>query len=250
MKQSITLTGCGSTSFQLSRDNIEHLTSYLKAGSHETGHVAVDSSVQVGLAPSIEATNRYFTPSKDVGELDVLDIPTNWDPLHILQRIRGHDLVFTEENMVEFNKAVKKSDDSMRYVDVFQQLNKLNSYSSFETISPATIQTGDIVSIEITHMLVPLVNDHIFKMKAVTVLRAVTLQTTKFTVVSRLCKTYSSSLIFIKDAISKHIHVREKPLKRRLALTSVASTKRMRVDENAADDLEKKVDEQMNISSD
>lgn len=113
MKQSITLVGCGSKQFSHNQASLERLTSFLKAGSFQQGNVAVDSSVGQGTWPYFEATNRLFTPAREQGGLSVLDIPHDWDPLSIMASLQGTELVFTDENYVDYNKACLSSDGSV-----------------------------------------------------------------------------------------------------------------------------------------
>lgn len=62
---------------------------------------------------------------------------------------------------------------------------------SYCSIAPSMVQVGDIVSVEVSYMMVPLLNDPVFKLKAVTVLRAVTVITTTFTEVSAISTVYA-----------------------------------------------------------
>lgn len=112
MKQSITLAGCGSSHFLHNREALDRLTSLLKAGSYEQGHVAVDSSVAQGSSPYFEATNRLFTPVREQGGLQEMGIPHDWDPMGILAGLQGTELLFTDENYVDYNKAIVSSDGS------------------------------------------------------------------------------------------------------------------------------------------
>lgn len=110
LKQSISLTGCGSVAFNRSRDGLQTLTTHLKAGSLEHGHVAVDPTCQPGSSPFLEATNRYFTPSRESSKHVMMDIPKEWDPVGILKGMVGEDLVFTDENMVVYTKVTTDKD--------------------------------------------------------------------------------------------------------------------------------------------
>ena len=67
--------------------------------------------------PSIDASNRYFTPKRDVSHDDHLQYPKVVDPRGVLSSIAGHDLVYAPENVVEYYQVT--SDRSVLLLILF-----------------------------------------------------------------------------------------------------------------------------------
>ncbi|KAL0573085.1 hypothetical protein V5O48_008879 [Marasmius crinis-equi] len=159
LAQSVTLSGLGLPYFDDASDAVMQVNARLgqRAGYEQMEACSVIKPGENGentLVPS----NRYFTAKQYTDNLESLPIPQSIDPRGYLQRAAGKMYVYTQENVVQYERRTIYSDGSERY----------------EPIEPQEILTGCIVELQISFMAVQ-TDGRNERFKTIAVLRVVTI---------------------------------------------------------------------------
>jgi hypothetical protein len=114
MRQSITLTGCGSDIFDDCVEGIQAIHGILKR-SHEQSTVDDWGPGRYQEHIAIDMGNRFFTDRHDRGQNETIDFPTSVDPNGVLTQSMGGDFVHLEENEVKYYEIAKIGEETTRY---------------------------------------------------------------------------------------------------------------------------------------
>ncbi|KAK7019415.1 hypothetical protein VNI00_018070 [Paramarasmius palmivorus] len=135
LQQRILLTGLNTPSFADALEGLAVMDNVLRLNVREDS-VKPLASVVDGFT-ALDISNRYFTSRRFAQEDDHLPFSSDVDPNGILEGLRGHSMVHTSDNVVEYYHRVET-----------------NSGYRFNTIRPAQIKKGDIVEIQCTLTLI------------------------------------------------------------------------------------------------
>ncbi|KAH6907176.1 hypothetical protein BKA70DRAFT_1428145 [Coprinopsis sp. MPI-PUGE-AT-0042] len=157
LKQGVSLTGFNVPSFSTAVEKIGMVYAEFSRNVGEFD-LAPLSLVTLGHeGPSIDVANRYFTSRKDDPYGKALEFGTGIDPSGILTSCLGQDLLYGEDNVVEYYQRT---------------LNKEDGKVSVDAIPPVRFRVGDIVEVQATFSLVPVKGR---QWKMVATLRCITL---------------------------------------------------------------------------
>ncbi|KAF8324385.1 hypothetical protein F5887DRAFT_1086610 [Amanita rubescens] len=161
LRQSVTLTGCGTPTFEQGLKTIMDVQAlfdrHIPANKIDECTFIDKCDKHLG----IHLTNRYFTPRWESPAEEAVPFTTDVDPSGILAALAGHDFFHGEQNIVKYHDRQIVQGGAVKY----------------ETISPVRFRVGDIVEAKATFMLVP-IREGRFKLSAV--LRSLTLLDTSF----------------------------------------------------------------------
>lgn len=107
LRQSIALTGLNTPLFQLVIQNVNKIHALFGRA------VGLDSLSQCGIVTqfreytAIELSNRYFTPKKDVTDVEPILLDKDIDPYGYLLKAGGTTLFHGEENVVTYYECIK-----------------------------------------------------------------------------------------------------------------------------------------------
>jgi hypothetical protein len=182
LRQSITLTGFGTATFEAGIKSLQAVHTFfdrhLPEGKLDECTIIDQCDDHFG----IHLTNRYFTTRResDSQTEQAIEFPTEVDPQGILTGLVSDQFVHTEQNEVKYyNRSVSEC-GAIKYV-----VSPLNSPYVFvednlryETVTPVTFRVGDIVEAKATLMVLPLRGGN-YKLTAV--LRGITILDTTYT---------------------------------------------------------------------
>lgn len=113
MRQSVTLTGFGTSSINACLRSIQEI--------HQTfsRYLPIDSLEpwtpnKYDGFPAIDMGNRYFMDRRDAGGEEFVSFQENVDPDGVLQGLIGHAFIHTQENEVEYFEEIQQSDGSSK----------------------------------------------------------------------------------------------------------------------------------------
>ena len=104
LQQGLSITGGGLPLFDTAVVGLQTIRLIFDQEMNSDRLTDYSSSTSNGY-PSIDASNRYFTPKQDISNDDHLQYPKTVDPRGILGSIAGNDLVYAPENVVEYYKV-------------------------------------------------------------------------------------------------------------------------------------------------
>ncbi|KDQ25052.1 hypothetical protein PLEOSDRAFT_1046487, partial [Pleurotus ostreatus PC15] len=145
IRQTVTLTGLGSTHFQQIVDNCRR--SYSMFSRYTPNARLVPTPEFLGKHTgtrdkaqhvTITASNRFFTPVQQSGGLEAVDINPEIDPRGILAKVDATKFLHTEDNAVEYYVLTTGGDGS----------------KSLPT-TPIVFQIGDIVEVQASMTCIP-----------------------------------------------------------------------------------------------
>ncbi|KAF4587946.1 hypothetical protein EYR38_009907 [Pleurotus pulmonarius] len=146
-RQSVTLTGLGSTSFDRTVENGRRAYSMFSRYTPNAkllprpeflGRHSAEPGGGGNQHTTIVASNRFFTPIKQAGGLEVVEIDTETDPRGLLAKVDRTRYAHTEDNVVHYY-VLTDGDDNNRYTPT----------------TPVIFQIGDIVEIQTSMMCIP-----------------------------------------------------------------------------------------------
>ena len=114
LRQSISLNGMGTPLFNMCVENVSQgyvILARQIARTRLAPHSIVDA---YDGTPSLNFSDRYFTPKKDAPTAKSVPISKEIDPLGTLTTIAGEAFVHTEENVVHYYKRTKDADGDFR----------------------------------------------------------------------------------------------------------------------------------------
>ncbi|KAL0578045.1 hypothetical protein V5O48_003950 [Marasmius crinis-equi] len=157
LAQSVTLSGLGLPYFEDGANAVMQIDARL---GQRAGYEQMDtcSAVKPGenREDTLTASNRYFTAKHYAENLETLPLPRSIDPRGHLQRSAGKMYVYTQENVVQYERRIVYSDGNERY----------------EPIEPQEIMTGCIVDLQLSFMAVQTGEE---RFKTIAVLRVITI---------------------------------------------------------------------------
>ena len=106
VKQGVTITGLGLDDFQTQLDMIPDVVSLFTRAINEDKIQPNTIIGELQELPTLQATNRYFTPKKDASEAEELNFHKDVDPFGNLSRLLGPNRVHIEENVVSYYERV------------------------------------------------------------------------------------------------------------------------------------------------
>ena len=106
MKQGVTITGLGIDEFKNQLDMIPDVTALFTRAINEDKIQPNTIIGELDELPTLNASNRYFTPKKDALDTKPLAFHKDVDPFGNLTRLLGLDRVHIEENVVSYYKHV------------------------------------------------------------------------------------------------------------------------------------------------
>jgi hypothetical protein len=117
LRQAIGLSGLGLPLFDLYTESLAQLYALLARQIPHTG-LASNTLVDVfDRAPSINLSNRYFTPKREAALSDYVPFSHEVDPKGVLAALAGNKFVHTKENEVQYFVRVLDEDGGFRYVN-------------------------------------------------------------------------------------------------------------------------------------
>ncbi|KDR84705.1 hypothetical protein GALMADRAFT_53198, partial [Galerina marginata CBS 339.88] len=157
MRQSVTLTGLGSTLFSQAIQNAQDIHQIFSRTFPQGALEDWNSALFEGH-PAIDMNNRFFTLRKQAITDEILPFSNEVDPHGILAAAMGIDdqFVHTTENEVEYYELINDPDQEIKY----QQIN------------PIKFRCGDIVEAQLSFICIKMKNE---RYRMLTVLRAITI---------------------------------------------------------------------------
>lgn len=146
-RQSVTLTGLGSQSFEHIVENCRRAYSMfsrytpnarLVPSPEFLGRQRVGGSDDTDEYSTITASNRFFTPSKQAAGLTVVDINSELDPRGILEKVDKTKWLHTEDNAVDYY-VLSTGDNGSRHLPT----------------APIVFQIGDLVELQASLICIP-----------------------------------------------------------------------------------------------
>ncbi|KIL58014.1 hypothetical protein M378DRAFT_87111 [Amanita muscaria Koide BX008] len=165
LRQSVSLTGLGTPYFEASMKALTNIYVLFSRFVPADKLQACAIMGKYGEHVSMDASNRYFTTRKDNPMEKHIPFDSDVDPNGILERAAGGSAyIHSEHNIVRYYERVKSTMDS-----------------KYNCIPPVRFRDGDIIEVQMTILLVPLLHGQ-FKM--MTTLRSLTLVDTTFSQVT------------------------------------------------------------------
>ena len=137
---------------------------------------------------SLDISNCYLTPLKNVSGLESVPFHKGVDPRNILRDMAKNDHIHTEDNYVAYFQMHRDSDGHRKYVQSmhnnFFRWNSLLFWPGicrFKTCEPQTFRVGDIVQVQLSFVVIPVKAG---RRKMLTVLRSLALVNETFTITS------------------------------------------------------------------
>ena len=116
LRQSISLSGFGTTLFEATIEGLANFFALLARPippSRLTTNTVID---MLNGKPSINLSNRYFTPKKDAPMSNCVPFPNQVDPHGVLTAMIGDRYIHTEDNVVKYFNRVAEPDGHYRYI--------------------------------------------------------------------------------------------------------------------------------------
>ncbi|KAG5220796.1 hypothetical protein IMY05_C4516000200 [Salix suchowensis] len=189
VRQSVTITGLGSTSFKSIAANCRHMhtmfgrytpNALLQSLPEYMGKLRNENGCDDDY-PTITASTRFFTPAKQAQGFATVDVNPELDPRGVLGKVDAAKWVHTEDNEVGY------------YI-----LACSDTEASYKPTTPVVFQIGDIVELQTSMLSVPTKGKYSVKL----ILRSIVLLNGHFTTVSA-CNGYRVvELNSIQEAIS------------------------------------------------
>ncbi|KAK7019817.1 hypothetical protein VNI00_017906 [Paramarasmius palmivorus] len=209
LQQRVLLTGLNTSTFTDALEGLAIMNNVLRLNVRDDNPKPL--AVVVDGFTALDISNRYFTSRRFAQEDEHIPFSTDIDPNGILEGLRGHSMVHTSDNVVEYYQRVEA-----------------NGVHRFNKIRPAQIKKGDIVEIQCTLTLVEFrVNDYKqarTEYNTKLVLRSITLLDRSFSEKMRLANTSMTKAPSIKRRIG-HFDEEEQEAQDRI--------KRMAIDREA-----------------
>lgn len=106
LRQFVKLTGLQSTLFDDTKTNLEEVVSLFATAVSPNHFQAFEFKTWDGDF-AVDAHTRYFTDRRHAPNLKHEAIPTDVDPRHYLDVVRGPNFIFCHENRVEYCQKVE-----------------------------------------------------------------------------------------------------------------------------------------------
>lgn len=209
LRQGLSLTGLGDQAFDEIVTKIARAHGLFK---RSLGDQLLDSSVFSAFKDfnTVDMGNRYFTSRSEAANDDIVKMESDVDPLGILQKAAGGDLVHCEDNQVlYFEKQIRKELSDYEYVKHYLSRPTLTIYYRFKKVSPAIFQIGDLVEVQVSMVALP---QRGAKAKASLILRSISLMDSRFSQVNRYAYfKKAESDAFVQEALVRKLTPTDKP---------------------------------------
>ncbi|KDQ34001.1 hypothetical protein PLEOSDRAFT_1081002 [Pleurotus ostreatus PC15] len=168
VRQSVTITGLGSTSFKSIAENCRHMhtmfgrytpNALLQSVPEYMGKLRNENGCDDDY-PTITASTRFFTPAKQASGFATVDVNPELDPRGVLSKVDAAKWVHTEDNAVGY------------YI-----LACSDTEASYKPTTPVVFQIGDIVELQTLMLSVPTKGKYSVKL----ILRSIVLLNGHFT---------------------------------------------------------------------
>jgi hypothetical protein len=140
---------------------------------------------------TLNASNRYFTPRKDIQTAKELAFHRDVDPHGNLARLLGTAHAHIDDNVVSYYERV--GHDNPKYRSVASQKSTFEltiETHRYVNVKPGSVCVGDIVELQVSFIMVPLRDN---KFKATMVLRSILVLDHTFTQVTNTLFIYDTS---------------------------------------------------------
>ncbi|RXW12852.1 hypothetical protein EST38_g13002 [Candolleomyces aberdarensis] len=138
LRQHVKVTAFGSTLYSTLQEKAADIFKVFEDNSHHINIRPSDRKLWDGEI-CFDFHSRYFTERKHVPSVKHAPFPQEVDPLHILEDLKGEDLLHLEENDVQYCEKVYGDDGSVSYV----------------AMDPKKFQVGDFVELTVTFVCHP-----------------------------------------------------------------------------------------------
>ena len=191
LRQSVKLTGLGEGSFSRAIAAAQEIYGMFDChfldGTLELWFLSYldDSKIEC-----LDASNRYFTPSRDAPGVKSTPFHLGVDPQNVLANMMsgssGHSFIHMEDNQVQYYRSRRDADGERRYGNTAYRQTFVLTYdllfNRFEKCEPQMFRVGDVVEVQLSFVGVPLRDK---RRKMLTVLRSMALLDGRFSMVRR-----------------------------------------------------------------
>ncbi|KAJ8693906.1 hypothetical protein PTI98_008852 [Pleurotus ostreatus] len=188
-RQSVTIAGLGSKSFNTIVQNSRHMytmfsrytpNAKLQPVPEFIGKYRGTGDSSTVESSTITASSRFFTPVKQASGLDIVDINAELDPRGVLSKVDASKWVHTEDNEVGYYIQTPHADEN-RQVD------------TYKPTTPIVFQIGDIVEIQASMLSLPSKGNYTVKL----ILRSIVLLDGHLTSAATTARTLAADTIVL-----------------------------------------------------